>query len=583
MTPFGRSPGVRQAAVFVLVAGAVLGLPAAVAAADEDLLRLVPDDVGFCLVIRDLRGQSAAVAESPFARQFRASAFGQRILAAPEMKKLTEADAALRKNLDISWAELRDDILGDRLVLAYRPGPPGKPEQEQGLFLTRARDAKRLSQLIERLNKAQRTSGELKKLDELHYAGQTYYRRTDKKGESYYFQNGPVVVFSTREAILRQAIDRAGKALAAGKSRIVADLHRLGADKGLAALWLNPRAFEPDLQAKAAQARGGEADFLKTLLAYWKAVDGIVLSAAVEKDGVAVSLTVAVDQNQALPGGRRLFTTEPQTSELWTRFPDNALVAVAGQVDAAGLTEFVGDFVGSDVRTAVRGAEKQAANILGKDPAKDVLPALGPDWGFCMVAPAPQEKAWFPHIVWVLRVRPGNGKPPVDQAVLNALNSIAFLGVLGFNNEHPDAPARIEVDVQDKIDVKYVINDKLFPPGFRPAYALKDGYLVLASSPEAIRRFAPVRSPLPAGESVPLLRVSLRDWREYLRQRKEALAEHMARDKEISTEEAARRIDRLVDGLELFDRVEVSERLLRPGQLSVTVRLRTATPLLAAR
>jgi hypothetical protein len=484
------------------------------------------------------------------------------------------ADAALREHLKISAAELRDDILGDLVILAYRPGPPGKPEQEQGLLLLRARNEKRLAELLERITLVQRTSGDLKQLDERTHHGKTYYHRVEKKGENYYYRNGPVLAFSTREAILRQVMDLEDRSLSAAESRVVTELHRLGADQGLAALWINPRAFDADLEAKAAQGQGGEAVFLRTLLAYWKALNGIALTADLDRDAIELNLTIAVKPDQSLPGGRRLFGTAPRVSDVWARFSDDALLAVAGQVDAAGLTDFVGDFLTDDVRKAVRdSANVRVGAVLGQDLSRDVLPGLGPDWGFAVFAP-PADKGWFPQLVWALRVRPGNAGRPLDQNLLSALDSLARAAVFGFNLEHSEAPLFLRTVEQDKAEIKYLANDKLFPPGLQPAFALKDGYLVLASSPDAIRRFGPARPPPAAGEPVPLLRLSLRGWRTYLKDRKGPLTDHLVQDKGLPREEAERRLDNLVDALELFDRLDLSERLVRPGQLTLTCRLR---------
>lgn len=577
-------PGRRtMAAILALVAAAALSAPVQAAAPDDDVLRLVPDDVGFCLVVRDLRGHMARLAESPFAQRFRTSALGRRLLAAPEWAKLAAADSSLQTYLKITWAELRDDILGDLLVMAYRPGPPGRPEQEQGLLLLRARDERRLADLVERANAVQRQAGDLKQLDERRYHGKTYFHRVDKKGENYYYLHGPVLVFATREAILQQVLDLEGKSLSAGESRVVSELHRLGADQVLAALWVNPRAFDADLEARAGRGQGGEAVFLRTLLAYWKALDGIVFAAAMEHDAFDLRLTLAVKPDATLPGGRRLFATPPRASDLWARFGEHTLLALAGQVDAAGLSNFVGDFLTADVRKAVRdSANVRVGAVLDQDLSRDVLPALGPDWGFAVFAP-PADKGWFPQMLWALRVRPGRGKQPVEQSLLGALDSLARAAVLGFNLEHADAPMRLHVVEQDRVKIKYLANDKLFPPGFQPAFAYKDGYLVLASSPDAIRRLGPARTPAAPGEAVPLIRASLRGWRDYLKERRRELAEYLVREKQIPHEEADRRLGNLIDGLELLEGFDLSERWVRPGQLTLGLRLRPAAPLTPSR
>ena len=157
MKPFANS-------LLVLVLFIVPLAVARAATPADELLRLVPEDVGFCLVVQDLRSHSAAFLQSPFFRRLSEAGFGP--AGAPELAKLAEVEKEFKKHLNVDWARLRDDIFGDAVVFAYRPGPPGKPHAEQGLVLVRARDAKLLADLIERLNTLQKVSGDLKELEE---------------------------------------------------------------------------------------------------------------------------------------------------------------------------------------------------------------------------------------------------------------------------------------------------------------------------------------------------------------------------------------------------------------------------------
>src|SRR5260370_34125644 len=155
----------------------LLAAPVSAATPREELLRLVPEDVGFCLVLEDLRGHGTALANSLFVKQVPTSPLGGKLLSAPETQKLTKLDNFLQRYLDLTATQLRDDILGDALVLAYRPGPPDKPEEEEGFVLLRARDAKLLARLVEQLNALQKESGDLQAVEERAYHGGTYYRR----------------------------------------------------------------------------------------------------------------------------------------------------------------------------------------------------------------------------------------------------------------------------------------------------------------------------------------------------------------------------------------------------------------------
>src|SRR5690349_18878411 len=117
----------RRLSALALVALLGPALPAARAAPPtpaEELLRFVPPDVSLCLVVRDLRGHAAALAESPFLEQLRRSPLGKQVQQTLGVQRLV-ADQFLQKYLRLDSTQLRDDILGDAVVVAYRLGPPG--------------------------------------------------------------------------------------------------------------------------------------------------------------------------------------------------------------------------------------------------------------------------------------------------------------------------------------------------------------------------------------------------------------------------------------------------------------------------
>jgi len=207
-----------------------------------------------------------------------------------------------------------------------------------------------------------------------------------------------------------------------------------------------------------------------------------------------------------------------------------------------------------------------------------VLPFVGPEWGVCVTAP-PAEAAWFPQVVAAVRVRPGDKAPPVDQALFAAVHALGQMAVLDYNGKNKDRMS-LRTLFQGRTEVRYLEGGSQLPPGLRPAFALHDGYLVLASSPEAVRRFAglgPAR-PAPTAEEFPLLRLSLKDLRQYVKDRREPLAQAVAEKNEIPRDEAERRLDGLLAGLQLLDRVELTQKPA-PGQVTLSLRVRTALPL----
>jgi hypothetical protein len=165
------------AVVLALFAGrAVAATP------DDELLRLVPSDANFVLLVKDLRGHSATLLDSPFARSFRGSKLGQIVAAMPELAQLESVRKQLETALGVEWSRIREDILGDAVVFCYQAGPPGHAEQERGLILTWARDPKLTDDLLQRLNKIQTDSGELKEVRTLAHQGVSYVQRLKSKG-----------------------------------------------------------------------------------------------------------------------------------------------------------------------------------------------------------------------------------------------------------------------------------------------------------------------------------------------------------------------------------------------------------------
>jgi hypothetical protein len=558
--------------------GLLLALAAPAAAAPRDeLLRLVPNDVGFCLLLQDLRGHAAALQNSPFIEQVRNSPVGRALRNAQELTRLDAIEAnVLRAHLDTDWTRLREDILGDALVLAYKPGPAGKPDEEQGLVLVRARAAKPLADLIARVNAMQKESGKLKELSEREYRGLKYYKRVDDRDTGYYSLRGPVLMYSGQEDMLRQALERASAAESAPESAVARALREMGAEQALLALWINPRALDAEVEAKGAQAAEKEparAAGQKTAALCWKALDTVVVAVHLERD-LRVSLGLRGRPEQMPAGVRRFLAELARPSDLWRVFPDNALFAVAVRVNAAALFDAIGDFLPPEGRAALRNDIDAwlDAFLLGQDFVKDVLPAIGPDWGLCVVPPAAGDKGWFPQVLAAVRVDAAVADP-IEQGLLTALQGVVFW----HNTAHPDRLLRVRKEKVGNQEVKYLAGDRALPTGVQPALGLRDGYLMLASSLDVFRRFhAAAAAPAPAGDT-PLLRLSFKDARAYVKDRRQALAGALADRDGLTVEDAGRRLDNLLTALQFLDRLELRQRS-SPGQVVFTLSLQPAQP-----
>jgi hypothetical protein len=560
--------------------------PLQAAAPRDELLRYVPDDAAFCLVIQDLRDHSKALEQSPFIKEMQKSPFVQSLLKSDDLKNLLKVEEFLRDNLGVDSVKLRDEIFGDALVFAYRPGPPGKPDAEQGLFLLRARDEKLLGEIIDRLNELQRKSGDLVELKELKHGDVVYYRRVERKHEggkeerketNFYCLKGAALVFTSQEAILHDAIDHEHDASDAKEPEAAKQFRLAHAEKPLGALWINPRAFDAEMERKAKAAPPAEAAILKNVLIYWKALDSIVLSAELQKDvTLQASIRARVDQ---LPAAARKFLAEAaKPSELWERFPPDAMLATAGRFDLPALVEVVQAFLPAELNQSMKDSlDRGFGATLGHDFLTDVLPFVGPDWGVCISAPPSDDKAWFPQMIYALRVQPGDKKPPVDQTTLDAVNFFAGVAVLSHNSAKDAKPLSLKSVKQDKVEVRFLTGGDL-PLGLEPAFALDNGYLVLASSPEAIRRFHAVSPAKLDAADVPLLRMSFKAVRDYLKERRDPIVAAVAEKNQIDKQEAAKKLDGLLAVLQWVDRLDLSQQS-ETGQVTFTLRLQTALPL----
>jgi hypothetical protein len=558
----------------------VLAAPLRAAAPRDELLRLVPDSIGFCLVVQDLRGQAASLRDSPFVEQLRQSPLAVKIRNSEALKKLDLFEAKMKEKLGLDWARLRDDVLGDAVVFAYRPGPPGKPEQEQGVILVRARDAKTLADLIERVNKVQKEEGELKELEERRHNDAVYYRRLeyDKRAErdkppTFYHVHGPILALSGQEAMLRQVIDCDRMRSTDAVPDVTQRLRDLNAESALLAVWLNPRAFDAEVESKSAA---------KHFASLWKALDSVVLSLAPAERDINLSLGMRARVEELPLAARRLFREGAAMSDVWRRFPEQALLAVGGRFDGAAFLDVLGDFLTPESRQTLRAdLNRQLGALLGADDfAKDVLPGLGPDWGLCVTAPAAGDKGWMPQALFALRVDAERAKKSLDRDLFGALDFAARLVIVGHASQHRDQPLALKKADVDKQEVHYLASERGLPPGVQPAYGLLNGYLVLASSLESMNRFArttPAPAP-PADAPAPLLRISFKDWRGYLKERREPIAQFLADKNKLSRDAAGRQVDSLLAGLQFVDRLELQQRSA-PGQVVFTLSVRTARAL----
>ncbi len=546
----------RRPAAWVAVACALATLPAP-AKADPagELLRLAPADTSICLVVHDLRGHARELAGSPFADWLEQSPLSQRFADPKELAKITALETFLSAQFGVTPDQLLDDVLGDAVVLAYQPGPPGKPDAESGVLLVRARKPDVLARLVGKLNEFQQKSGEIKAVREKAHRGRPYFEREKAAGgREYYLLRDGVLAFSGQERAVRGVIEQDLTAPPASQDpgRVAAGLRRAGVADTFLACWFDPRGFDADLKAKMAAAKDpGEKAFLTRFADVWAATEAVALYAHPSR-GLELGVVAAVDREK-LPKEVRDAVPRPGGSVLWAAVPDDALFAAGGRIDLPRLLAAAGAFLPDDGQAKLKAALEQGLGAaVGRDKLPAVIAGLGPDWAVWATPPRKGDGTWVPGWTAALKLS-GEGVAP---AVLQGLDTAAALVRFAYNREHTDQ-LELSQESQDGVAVRVLSNGAKFPPGFRPAYAVKQGYLVLASSPESVRRFAaPAAGPT---ADPPLLRVSATHLRGYLTEHRAVVAKAVAGWSGKSAKEVEKGLDDLLAVLEAFDKVELHQ------------------------
>jgi len=129
-------------------------------------------------------------------------------------------------------------------------------------------------------------------------------------------------------------------------------LARLGVESAAAALLVNPRALDAEMQAKIAEGKPAEQAFLTWFAAKWKQIDAAALFLNLDKNA-EVGLAIRPRDGERLLG-------PVAASRLWSSIPDDALVAFAGQQKLSELVDSIHQLLPEEGRRAIKAVVDQA-------------------------------------------------------------------------------------------------------------------------------------------------------------------------------------------------------------------------------
>jgi hypothetical protein len=540
---------------------AVALVPSARATPVDDVLHLVPPNTAVCFVVRDLRGHSVQLAESPFADWFRQSEFGKAVLKSDGVTKLVATEKAITAHLGVSIEDLRNDVFGDVVVLAYQPGTGANGSGESGALILKARKPDALADLVRKFNDAQKASGELKEVREKRHLELPYFEREKADGnkEFYFTRDDGVFAFSAQETAIQRVLfmDDRVRLRDGLPKRVFTGLPKtLGTESAVVQVLFNPRSLDAELAAKAKETKDpNEKAFLAQFGKVWAATNGVGLALTLDRTA-ELAVHLAFDADRLPAEWKPLLEPNAGSTALWSVIPNEALFAVAGRFDltkaADGLKAMMSD-------EAIAGAKKTTAEtvapILGRDTLPKLMAGLGPDWGLWLTRPDKSDSV-LPTATFALRVRKaGSTDTSVGDSLTSGLDTVGHLLKVAYNKDHDDEFTFADEKTDSGV-VKALKNPTALPAGVSPAYGLRGDFLVLASHPNGVIGFTPPKADAKV-DSAPLVRVSVKTLTSYLKEKGADLGKVIGGWTGEKPETVTKNLRDLATVLEMGDRLEL--------------------------
>ena len=562
--------------------------------AADRLLRLVGSDVGICVEASNLGKRLPVLADSQLAERLQNSSFYRQWRESKDYRKLEHAREIIEKLTGKPFEQFATELFGESVVLALYPAGGDKLA---GVLLTQTSKEKDLQAALDAWNGAEPRH----RLERLEHAGQTYFRRTKppagkKRGEVlYYVTLGRLFAFSDTESLIQQVIElnRASTGNGPTNAKAAGDAGReclfdsasyqtarrsLSPDS-VVSVYLNPRQLDDAIKPKP-----HEPDPPQALVEIWRRCESLVFGIRLG-EGIVVEAVAHYKQSDASGKWTRLIERTSGPPDFLQRVPRNALAAVAGQHDLDGLSQLVLEQMPKPKRQQLNAFRQIARGLLlGLDLFDDVLPNLKPNW-VLYVVPAQQSRGDAPPVDGLLALElPADAKPNAARrkanlrdALHNGLNTALHLAVAAHNGKSPKVPAIVrDTEVPypgqtDKVLVRWI--EGMEP--YQPAYAITPNHLIFSSSRKLIEEFISTEpeerlisddgfqrwreSFFPQASQV--LFVNVARVRDFVAGHREYFVRQAVRRKTVDAAEAARRVKRLDDVLQLADGAFMAARI----------------------
>jgi hypothetical protein len=419
----------------------------------DGLFRLVPPDAAAVLAIEDLRGRAREFLESPVAQRFERLPAFQAWVASGRLAHLHQAMRKVEHALGEQVDTIRDELLGDAVVLALRVPHNGRPEDASGMILVHVSNRALLDRLIHGINDAQRRSGELTRLAESTRAGASYWSRefrpaSRKPTEYFTVLDDNTFAWSNAEDLIQGVIDRrAGQVRSLADIAVFQQVRRRLPEHAVASLFVAPRFLAQVLAAMARPQKPANDRAAAVIGRYLTALDCV--GAALQwRDGIVVDTEEVFDPAKLDPWVRHWAARSGEIGPGLRRAPASALAMASVHVDWNAVFDVIRTLAPERQQPRIENLIVALDGILlGRDIQAEILPHLGPGMlAYLEAGDGEREddtnpRAAAPALAKVIAVGLGNASG-LAAAVENALRT--YLAFYALDTQHNRGQLQLE-------------------------------------------------------------------------------------------------------------------------------------------
>ena len=546
-------------ALLFLVSSVALAKSSQQKKATDEALSFVPKDFAACLVLEDIDGNLERFRKSAFGEQSQTRSLLSRFANTNDFKRLIDLEGAVSGYIGVSIEELRRDVVGESVVLAFRAGRTDK-ENDAGLLVCRIRKP----QVADKVMAAITKSGNNRKVEAKRHREIEYRKRIEGAQTDYVLRIGNVIAFTDNESAIQSVIDARSDRISFADSTHVKRLRSTLPNHSLVQLLVQPRAFDQRWKWKSA-FKPSEAIFATLMDQLWRAISGLACTMNLE-DGVAIGLHVSSDQPD-VPETTAAGAQPAPRSDFWEKVPPDAVAAASVAVDFALAGSIIGRAAAMEKENIARQTLDFMNQLLGgKDVGKDVLPNIGPEVG---VIATTSDSALKPNVVALTRLNDTKpkraGDLPLSSTLESALRPMLVLLAME-NNRETKGAAKAKTANLEGVRYHFLSGLKDAPAWVQPGFAVTAEYVLTATSQNAAEAFLKrsavnfwtspagkaVTARMPQGGSLVFF-ANMSKLREMLEREKTGVVKQFGGAQNEDQGKIKDRIDTLLDITELFD------------------------------